>query len=136
MTISIVIPAFNEAKYLPNTLNAIKDSNRVFNAAGWESEIIVCDNNSTDATSDTATAHGAGVVFEPFNQISAARNAAARAAKGDWLVFVDADTKVSSVLFRSMLRSIVSKKYIGGGAPVKFDSGPWLVSRLFMFGIL
>ena len=44
MTISIVIPAFNEAKYLPNTLNAIKDSSRVFNAAGWESEIIVCDN--------------------------------------------------------------------------------------------
>ena len=51
MTISIVIPAFNEAKYLPNTLNSIKDSSRVFNAAGWESEIIVCDNNSTDATS-------------------------------------------------------------------------------------
>jgi len=129
MTISIVIPAFNEAKYLPNTLNAIKDSNRVFSAAGWESEIIVCDNNSTDATSDTSIAHGARVVFEPFNQISAARNAAARAAKGDWLVFVDADTKVSSVLFRSMLRSIVSKKYIGGGAPVKFDSGPWLVCQ-------
>ena len=28
-----------------------------------------------------------------------------------------------------MLRSIVSKKYIGGGAPLKFDSGPWLVCQ-------
>lgn len=129
MTISIVIPAFNEDKYLPNTLNSIKDSSRVFNAAGWESEIIVCDNNSTDATSNTATSYGARVVFEPFNQISSARNAAARVAKGDWLVFIDADTQVSSELFRSMMRSIVSKKYIGGGAPVKFDSGPWLACQ-------
>ena len=93
MIISIVIPAFNEAKYLPNTLKAVKNSTKVFDAAGWESEIVLCDNNSTDATSKIAKAHGVRVVFESFNQISAARNAAARAARGDWLVFVDADKK-------------------------------------------
>ena len=89
MIISIVIPAFNEAKYLPNTLKAIKNSNRVFNSVGWESEIVVCDNNSTDATSKIATENGARVVFEPFNQISSARNSAARlvtARVGDGLI--------------------------------------------------
>jgi len=69
------------------------------------------------------------VVFEPFNQISASRNAAARVAKGDWLVFVDADTQVSSELFRDMMRAIVSGNCIGGGAPVRFDSGPWLACQ-------
>ena len=129
MIISIVIPAFNEAKYLPNTLKAVKNSTKVFDAAGWESEIVLCDNNSTDATSKIANAHGARVVFESFNQIAAARNAAARAARGDWLVFVDADTQVSSELFRSMMRAIVSEDCIGGGAPVKFDGGPRLACQ-------
>ena len=129
MIISIVIPAFNEAKYLPNTLKAIKNSNRVFNSVGWESEIVVCDNNSTDDTSKIATENGANVVFEPFNQISSARNSAAQAAKGDWLVFVDADTQVSAELFRAMMRAIVSGNCIGGGAPVKFDNGPWLACQ-------
>jgi len=129
MIVSIVIPAFNEAKYLPNTLEAIKNASRVFESAGWGSEIVLCDNNSTDATAEIARTYGVRVVFEPFNQISASRNAAARVAKGDWLVFVDADTQVSSELFRDMMRAIVSGNCIGGGAPVRFDSGPWLACQ-------
>ena len=56
------------------------------------SELIVCDNNSTDRTAEIARAAGAKVVFEPVNQIARARNAGAAAASGDWLVFVDADS--------------------------------------------
>ena len=96
MLVSIAIPAFNEAKYLPETIAAAKHASRVLGAAGWGSEIVVCDNNSTDDTAGVAKAHGARVVFESFNQISASRNAAGRAAKGDWLVFVDADTQAVS----------------------------------------
>ena len=129
MLISIAIPAFNEAKYLPDTIAAAKHASRVFGAAGWKSEIVVCDNNSADDTAGVAKANGARVVFEPFNQISASRNAAGRAAKGDWLVFVDADTQVSPELFREMMREIVSGDGIGGGTPVKFDSGPWLARQ-------
>ena len=84
MLISIAIPAFNEVKYLPDTIAAAKQASRVFGAAGWKSEIVVCDNNSADDTAGVAKANGARVVFEPFNQISASRNAAGRAAKGDW----------------------------------------------------
>ena len=129
MVVSIVIPAFNEAKYLPNTIEAVENASRVFEAAGWGSEIVLCDNNSTDATAEIARAYGVRVVFESFNQISASRNAAARVAKGDWLVFLDADTQVSSELFRAMMRAIASGNCIGGGAPVKFDSGPWLACQ-------
>ena len=46
-------------------------------------------------TAAVARANGARVGFEPCNQIAASRNAAGRAAKGDWLVFVDADTQVT-----------------------------------------
>ena len=129
MLVSIAIPAFNEAKYLPETIAAAKHASRVLGAAGWGSEIVVCDNNSTDDTAGVAKVHGARVVFESFNQISASRNAAGRAAKGDWLVFVDADTQVSPELFREMMRAIASGDCIGGGTPVKFDSGPWLARQ-------
>ena len=129
MFISIAIPAFNEAKYLPKTISAARCASRVFDAAGWGSEIVVCDNNSTDDTAGVAKAAGVRVVFEPFNQIAASRNAAGRAAKGEWLVFVDADTRVSAELFREMMREIVSGHCIGGGTSVKFDSGPWLARQ-------
>jgi glycosyltransferase involved in cell wall biosynthesis len=124
--ISIVIPAFNEAKYLPVSLEAAHRSRAVLGQAGWTSEVIVCDNNSTDETASVARANGARVVFEPFNQIAASRNAAGRAAKGDWLVFVDADTQVSPRLFREMMRTMARDDCLGGGCPIIFDSGPWL----------
>ena len=124
--VSIVIPAFNEAKYLPKTLEAAHKARAVLGQAGWASEVVVCDNNSTDGTTSVARANGARVVFEPFNQIAASRNAAGRAARGDWLVFVDADTQVSAILFREMMRAMARDDCLGGGCPVRFDSGPWL----------
>ena len=92
MTVSIVVPAFNEARILAATLASIRRSTAAFDARGWAHELIVCDNNSTDGTGDVARAAGATVVFEPINQISRARNAGAAQATGDWLVFVDADS--------------------------------------------
>jgi len=124
--VSIVIPAFNEAKYLPKTLVAAHKARAVLGQAGWASEVVVCDNNSTDGTASVARANGARVVFEPFNQIAASRNAAGREARGDWLVFVDADTEVSPMLFREMMRAMARDDCLGGGCPVRFDSGPWL----------
>ncbi|HUN69649.1 MAG TPA: glycosyltransferase, partial [Burkholderiales bacterium] len=78
MRLSIVVPAFNEERLLASTLESIKAAAKVFDAAGgWE--LIVCDNNSTDATAEIARAAGAQVVFEPHNQISRARNRGAAA---------------------------------------------------------
>ena len=123
LKLSIVIPAFNEAKLLPATLASIHAARRAFERVGWESEVIVCDNNSTDGTGEIARAHGAHtVVFEPVNQIGRARNSGAAAATGDWLVFIDADSTPSAELFAAVVRAIQSGRVVAGGSTVVMDS--------------
>ena len=68
--ISIVIPAFNEEKLLPRTLAAIAKARTAFEPLGWSSEVIVCDNNSSDQTAAVARNAGATVVFEPRRRVS------------------------------------------------------------------
>ncbi|MEI7732342.1 MAG: glycosyltransferase [Verrucomicrobiota bacterium] len=121
MKISIIIPAYNEEKLLPATLTAVKEAWSAFEAQGWQPELIVCDNNSTDQTAEVARAQGAHVVFEPNNQIARARNSGARAANGDWLVFVDADSHPSRELFAEVAREIQQGRAVGGGAVVQMD---------------
>ena len=88
----MVVPAFNEERLLGASLAQMKSAAGAFAGRGWDFELIVCDNNSTDRTAEIARAAGATVVFEPVNQIARARNRGAAAATGDWLVFVDADS--------------------------------------------
>ena len=123
MKISIVVPAFNEARGLTATLDSIHRASAAFDARGWAHELIVCDNNSTDATADVARRAGATVVFEPINQISRARNAGAVVATGDWLVFVDADSHPSPELFADAADAIATGRCLAGGATVTLDGG-------------
>jgi glycosyltransferase involved in cell wall biosynthesis len=120
-TISIIVPAFNEVAILGETLACIRDAARAFDAAGFSSELIVCDNNSTDRTPDIARDAGARVVFEPINQIGRARNAGASAAAGEWLVFVDADSHPSRELFADVAREIANGKTMAGGSTVAVE---------------
>ncbi len=92
-----------------------------FHQRNWETELIVCDNNSTDKTAEIARAAAAKVVFEPINQIARARNSGAAAATGDWLIFVDADSHPSPALFQSVGEQIASEKCMAGGCTVKLD---------------
>lgn len=121
MKISIVIPAFNEERLLGASLAQIKSAADAFTARGWEVELIVCDNNSTDRTAEIARAAGATVVFEPINQIARARNSGAAAATGDWLVFVDADSHPSAELLADVAEQIISGKCLAGGATISLD---------------
>lgn len=121
MTISVLVPAFNEAQGLAHTLATVRDAMAVFQARGWRTELIVCDNNSTDTTADVARASGATVVFEPVNQIARARNCAAAAATGDWLVFVDADSQPSTALFADVAAEIAGGRTMAGGSTVTMD---------------
>ena len=123
MTISVLVPAFNEAGGLGATLMSIRTALPAFAARGWTSELVVCDNNSTDDTAAIARAHGARVVFEPVNQISRARNAAAAAATGDWLVFVDADSHPSTALLAEVAEAIATGRCLAGGSTVVMDGG-------------
>lgn len=121
MKISIIVPAFNEEKLLGQSLAAIRSSARAFTERGWEWEIVVCDNNSTDRTAEIAREAGAVVIFEPINQISRARNRGASTANGDWLIFVDADSFPSGELFAATIKRIESGKCGGGGCLVAMD---------------
>lgn len=98
MKISVVVPAFNEERLLAASLRHLQGAMSVFVRRGWTSELIVCDNNSTDRTAQIARVAGAQVVFEPVNQISRARNTGAAHAQCDWLIFVDADSYPSQAL--------------------------------------
>ena len=121
--ISVIIPAFNEDKLIAGSLEKIRTATSAFVQLGWQSEIIVCDNNSSDRTAEVARAAGATVVFEPVNQIARARNKGASVATGDWLVFVDADSFPEPELFAEVGEAIQRGKCLGGGATVRMDDG-------------
>jgi glycosyltransferase involved in cell wall biosynthesis len=122
MKVSVVVPAFNEERLLAGSLRSIRSAMEAFAQCGWRSELIVCDNNSTDRTAEIARAAGAEVVFEPLNQISRARNAGARRASGDWLVFVDADSTPSRELFCAVAEEIRGGLTLAGGSTVRYGS--------------
>ncbi|MGC3958181.1 MAG: glycosyltransferase [Verrucomicrobiota bacterium] len=96
------------------------------------SELIVCDNNSTDRTAEIARAAGAAVVFEPINQIGRARNRGAGEAQGDWLLFIDADSHPSPELFADVAAAIQSGRYLAGGSVIRLAGNhrvaQWLTS--------
>ena len=121
MKLSVVVPAFNEEALLADSLRAIRTAMGAFETCGWASELIVCDNNSTDRTSEIARQAGAHVVFEPVNQIARARNAGAAVARGQWLVFVDADSHPSPGLFADVAQEIAGGRCLAGGSTVAVD---------------
>ncbi len=121
LKISIIVPAFNEERLLGASLARMKSAAGVFARHGWDFELIVCDNNSTDRTAEIARTAGARVVFEPVNQIARARNCGAAAATGDWLVFVDADSHPDAALFADVAEQIRSGRCLAGGATVRMD---------------
>lgn len=129
MKISVIVPAFNEEKLIGETLRRITAAMAAFSERGWESELIVCDNNSSDRTAELARAAGARVVFEPVNQIARARNTGAVTATGDWLLFIDADSSPQPELFADVAAAIGSGDCLAGGSTVRLDS-PRLGARL------
>ncbi|NTW14536.1 MAG: glycosyltransferase [Candidatus Moranbacteria bacterium] len=88
MLLSIIIPTFNEEKTLPRLLESL--SRQTFR----DFEIIVADNHSTDATRTIAGKAGVRVV--DGGSPAQGRNNGAKAAAGEWLLFLDADTCLPS----------------------------------------
>jgi glycosyltransferase involved in cell wall biosynthesis len=131
LNISIIIPAFNEERLIGETLSYVTTAMTAFARRGWGTELIVCDNNSTDRTAELSRAAGAKVVFEPVNQIARARNSGAAAASGDWLVFIDADSRPSTELLTEVAEQIESGRCLAGGSTVRLE-GHYPVGNQFM----
>ena len=124
--ISFIVPAYNEEHLLGATLVAL---HAAAGAAGEPYEVIVADDGSTDATVLVARQHRALVVSATHRQIAATRNAGARAAQGEWLVFVDADTLVNAAVVRAAAQALRGGA-AGGGAALAFDGSVPLYARL------
>lgn len=85
--ISVVIPAYNEANFLPRCLDSLQQQT---NAPMYE--IIVVDNASTDNTADIAKSFGVKVIYESKKGVVNAREAGRQAAHGEIIVSTDADS--------------------------------------------
>lgn len=115
--ISFIIPAYNEEFLLGRTLDALGDAAR---ALEQPFEILVVDDASTDRTAAIAREHRARVISVANRQIAATRNAGAREANGEILVFVDADTIVTEAAVRAAVEA-VRQGAAGGGCAFRFD---------------
>ena len=120
--LSFVIPAHNEESVLAETLATLSSSAR---ECGARFEILVVDDASTDRTAEIARAAGATVVAVALRKISAVRNAGARAAAGEWLIFVDADTLVPAATLRLTIAAFDAGAVGGGAAVVTEPGSPW-----------
>jgi len=115
-----LIPAYNEEHFIVTTIESVHHS---FSELEWQPyEIMVCDNNSTDQTAEVARAAGARVVFEPHNQIARARNTAAKAARGEWFIFLDGDTLLNPATLQATITAFESGCAGAGGAAVQLET--------------
>jgi len=114
MKFSVIIPAYNEEKYLPRLLESIETARSNYCGGRDAIEVIVADNCSTDRTAEVAADHGARVVPVAMRRIAAARNGGARAAVGEILCFIDADSAVHPQTFDAIDRTMTSGRYVWG----------------------
>jgi glycosyltransferase involved in cell wall biosynthesis len=128
--ISFVVPAHNEEFELSSTLAAI---HAAASGAGKPYEIIVVDDASTDPTPDIAAQAGAKVIPINRRQIAAARNAGGRAAQGEYLFFIDADTRINDAHVTGAIAAMEAG-YAGGSARVNMDGLIPIWGRMLLRG--
>lgn len=102
MLLSIIIPAKNEEKYLPKLLESIKGQK--FS----DYEIIVADAGSSDRTKEIAQIYGAKLVKGGVP--AKGRNVGAKAAKGELLLFLDADVLLPDGFIKKAIAEFRRKK--------------------------
>lgn len=131
MRVSVILPAKNEAEGLRRTLPGLR-------ALLPEAELIVVDDGSTDATAEVAAAHGARVLSSPYSMGNgAAIKRGARAAAGEFLVFMDADAQHDPADVPRLLAKLeagfdmaVGARGVGGQASVGRGAANALYNRL------
>ena len=113
--ISLVIPAYNEARLLPRLLDSV-DAAKLRYDGGVQ--VIVADNASTDATATLALRRGCDVARVEKRCIAAARNGGARLAQGHIVCFIDADSSIHRDTFRAIAATLQRTDIVGGATGV------------------
>ena len=116
---SVIIPAHNEEKYIGRCLQAVKSASKYI--APDTVEMIVVANRCTDKTCAIARHYGAKVVENSDKCIAAVRNTGVKAANGDIIVTVDADSLMTKYSLLEIRELLGSGKYVGGGTNPRFD---------------
>ena len=112
--ISIIIPTYNEEKYIGRTLESIK------NQPYKDIEVIVADSNSSDKTREIARKvyPGARIINKRERGVGIACNAAAKTAKGTLLMFIDADTSITKGLLEAYDRAFSDRQVVAATGPI------------------
>lgn len=107
--LSVVIIARNEEEMIGDCLKSVN----------WADEIIVIDNASTDKTAMIAKKHGARVAKGPAATLrfSRLRNLGLKKATGDWLLYLDADERVTPQLAKEIPQAILGSKFTAYDIP-------------------
>jgi glycosyltransferase involved in cell wall biosynthesis len=87
VSVSVVIPCFNQARFLREAIASARSS-------ALQPEVIVIDDGSTDDTAAVAAAGGATCIRQTNRGVVAARNTGLEAAHGGLIVFLDADDRL------------------------------------------
>ena len=103
--LSIVIPTYNEAEYLPYLLRSIK------NQTYKDYEVIIGDRESIDGTVEIAKGYGVHIV--PGGHPAEGRNQGAKIAQGEIILFLDADVILPDSWFLQMTVAEFEKRKLG-----------------------
>lgn len=117
MKVSVVIPAYNEEKYLEACLKSL------LNQSEKADEIIVVDNNSIDTTAKIAKSFGVRLIKEKKQGMIPARNCGFNAAKYEIIARTDADTQVPKDWIKRIKKNFQNKSIIAVSGPARFYDG-------------
>jgi glycosyltransferase involved in cell wall biosynthesis len=132
--LSLIIPAYNEAQFLPRLLDTI-DAARNLYAGGRDAiEVVVADNNSTDDTATIARSRGCRVATIPTRMIGAARNGGAAIATAPILCFVDADMQIHPDTFNAIADAMNDSRVLGGATGVTMER--WSIGIALTFSMI
>jgi len=128
--VSVVIPAFNEEKFLPATLRSLVRQDY------QDFEIIVVDNNSSDRTAAVAKSWGAKVAFEEKRGVGAARERGFREAQGEIIVTTDADAILPSHWLSRIVQEFKDQPDLAAfGGLYTLSSGPMVARLAVRYGL-
>ena len=132
--LSLVVPAYNEERYLPRLLDSVDAARAAYARGRGAVEVIVADNASTDGTAAVAAARGCTVVRVEKRAIAAARNGGAAIARGEILCFTDADGRIHPATFDAIERAVGSGRAVAGATGATLDR--WTLGRTLSFALL
>ncbi len=118
LKLSIIIPAYNEEVHLGETLETLLTSLEQSSIPAYE--IIVSNDASMDRTEEIAKSYGVQVVSSGKRNIGATRNVGAAHAKGEYVLFLDADTLVTADTLIA-LWGVFQSGCVGGGARIQWS---------------